>query len=172
MTNLNEGTYWIPAGDEGTLATLGYMAQLSMRGAVTPECRGVAARCVLGAGRDPLFHARLLRDWVDSHTEFLADPTIAEGLTPPEKLVRSIQDRGIGQCDCDDVAMLAAALGMSIGLRARFVVVAFGTDVTSPFAHVWCELAAPDGRQWLIVDPTRPVLGLPSISRMQIMEVT
>lgn len=167
---LSEGTYWIPPGDEGVQTTLGYMARLALRGAVTPECRGVAARCVLGSGRDPMFHARLLRDWVDTHTEFLADPTHAEGLTPPEKLVRSIAQRGIAQCDCDDVAMLAAALGLSIGLRARFVVVAFGV-APSPFAHVWCDLAGPAGTQWLSVDPTRPVLGLPTISRMQRMEV-
>lgn len=167
---LSEGTYWIPPGDEGVQTTLNYMAQLALRGAVTPECRGVAARCVLGTGRDSRFHARLIRDWVDGHTEFLADPTHAEGLTPPEKLVTVIASRGIAQCDCDDVAMLSAALGMSIGLRARFVVVAFGSE-SSPFAHVWCDLAGPDGAQWLPVDPTRPVLGLPPISRMQIMEV-
>lgn len=169
---LDEGLHWIPPGDDGTAATLQYMAQLALRGAVTPACRGVAARCVLGSGRDPLFHARLLRDWVDRHTEFLADPTHAEGLTPPEKLVSVIASSGIAQCDCDDVAMLAAALGVAIGLRARFVVVAFGGGPSPAFAHVWCDLAGPDGAQWLSVDPTRPVLGLPRITRMQMMEIT
>lgn len=164
-----QGYYSIPGGDAGTLATLGHMRALSVRGAVAPEVRGVAASVVLGAGRDPAMFARLIGDWVDTHTEFLADPTVAEALVPPEMLLRIIEQNGLGQVDCDDVAMLAAALGLSVGLRARFVVVGF--QVGGPYAHVWAELAGPSGDVWFPIDPTRPVSGLPTVRRSYIVEV-
>lgn len=159
---------WIPAGDAGTEATLRRMAQLAMTGAVSPLVRGVAARVVLGTGRDAMLHARLINDWIDTHTDFLADPSVAEALTHADDAIRVIATDGIAQIDCDDVAILAASLGMSIGLHARFVAVAFG----EAYAHVWCDLGSPNGEQWFSVDPTRPVMGLPSISRTVILEVS
>lgn len=164
------GTYVIPGGDAGTQSTLSQMARLVDRGAVTPDVRRVAASLALGTGRDAALQARLIRDWVDTHTEFLADPTNAEALTPPEQLITLIRSDGLVQVDCDDVAMLSAALAMSIGLRARFVVVAFGQGPQDPFAHIWTEIAGSSD-QWTVVDPTRPVLGMPPVSRTWIMEL-
>jgi transglutaminase-like putative cysteine protease len=164
------GTYAIPGGDAGTHATLSHMARLVDLGAVTPTVRRVAASLALGTGRDARLQARLIRDWVDTHTEFLADPLNAEALTPPEQMITLIQSDGLVQVDCDDVAMLAASLGMSIGLRARFVVVAFGQGPQDPFAHIWTELAGAT-TPWVTVDPTRPVWGMPAVSRTWIMEL-
>lgn len=158
---------WIPGGDAGTEATLRHMADVTRTGAVSPLVRGVAARLVMGTGRDWALHARLIRDWVDVHTEFLLDPSVAEALTPAEDAIRLIDTDGIAQFDCDDVAILAASLGCSIGLQARFVAVAF----REAYAHVWCDLGSPAGDAWLSVDPTRPVFGLPSITRTLILEV-
>jgi transglutaminase-like putative cysteine protease len=160
----------IPSGDAGTFATLDYMARLASQGAVTPAVRDVAASLVQGTGRDPQLHCRLVSDWVEQHVEFLPDPSVAEALVPPGVAVGIIAARGVLQADCDDVAMLAAALGLSIGLRARFVVVAFGSP-SAPFAHVWTDLSAPDGASWLTVDPTRPMFTLPPIGRSVVQEV-
>ncbi len=161
----------IPSGDAGTLVTLNYMTQLATQAAVTPMVREVAAAVVQGTGRDPWLHCRLLSDWVAAHVEFLPDPSVAEALVPPAVAVQRILASGFLQADCDDVAMLAAALGLSIGLRARFVVVAFGSSSDAPFAHVWADLAPPDGGSWLTVDPTRPILSFPRVSRSLIHEV-
>jgi transglutaminase-like putative cysteine protease len=155
--------YSIPAGDAGTAATVRTMARLARSGAVTPLVRGVAARLVMGAGANPLVQAKIVRDWVDSHTQYLADPSTAELLYDPAASLHLILTEGIGQLDCDDVATLAAALGLSIGLRAKFVVVAFGSP-NNPYQHVWAELAPPSGVWWLPIDPTRPVQGLASAS--------
>ncbi len=165
------GSYSIPAGDAGTQTTLNYMASLATQAAVTPVVRGVAAQLVLGIGRRPMMHAEILSEWVAKHCEFLPDPTVAEALMPPWDALAMIARQGLVQCDCDDVAMLAAALGLSIGLRARFVVVAFAPGPTAPFAHVFTELAGPSGTAWLTVDPTRPMLGMPTITRSLVMEV-
>jgi hypothetical protein len=161
---------WIPSGEDGTLATLAHMRQLAAEGAVTPEIRRVAARLVLGVNPVPALHARLIRDFIESHVQFLADPSNAEGLTRPADSLSNILRDGIAQMDCDCVAMLVAALGMSIGLRARFVVVAFHSP-NAPFAHVWCDLGDPSGQMWWSVDPNRQSQAYNRISRTFTMEV-
>jgi len=84
-----------------------------------------------------------------------------EMLHGPAWQVQQIRARGIVQVDCDDVAMLAAALGKAVGLRARFVVVGFDSR-TAPYRHVWAELS-PRARvpMWSEMDVTRPAQGLP-----------
>ena len=160
----------IPSGDDGTFATLSHMRQLAGQGAVTPEIRRVAARLVLGVENVPALHARLIRDFIESHVRFLADPWVAEGLTRPVEAVNTLVRDGIAQMDCDCVATLVAALGLSIGLRARFVVVAFHSP-NAPFAHVWCDLGDPMGHQWWPVDPNRQAQAFQQISRTFIMEI-
>lgn len=142
-------------GDGGTYATLAKMKSLVRSGAANPLVRGTAARFVRDSTpSDALLHARLIREWVDGNTIFLRDLSTAEALYHPGDIIKEIQQRGIAQVDCEDVAMLAAALGVSIGLRARFVVLAFRPG--GPFQHVYTELSDPAGRIWIDVDTTRP----------------
>lgn len=161
---------WIPSGDAGTIATVNRMQTLTRHAAVTSVVRDVAARLVLGVDYVPMLHARILRDFVTSHTRFLPDPTPAEGLTPPDDLIRRLLQVGIVQGDCDDIAMMAAALGLSIGLRAQFVVAAFHAP-SAPFSHVWCDLGDPSGREWLSIDPSRTSQAFHAISRTLTFEV-
>ena len=167
---MDYGIYALSPGDDGTHQTLARMRQLAVDGAVTPTIRRVAARLVLGVEADPAWHARMIRDFIESHTQFLADPSVAEALTPPADLVMDCLRNGIAQVDCDDVAMLTAALGMSIGLRARFVVVAFHSP-NAPFAHVWTDLGDAAGQQWWSVDPNRHEQAFHAISRMHTLEL-
>lgn len=160
----------IPSGDDGTIATLGHMRQLAGQGAVHPQIRRVAARLVLGVSNVPALHARLIRDFIESHTQFLSDPSVAEALTRPEEAISNILRDGIAQMDCDCVAVLVAALGLSIGLRARFVVVAFHSP-NAPFAHVWTDLGDPTGHEWWPVDPNRQAQAYNRISRTFIQEI-
>ncbi|MGH3589542.1 MAG: transglutaminase domain-containing protein [Pseudonocardiaceae bacterium] len=101
-----------------------------------------------------------MREWVEAHTEFLRDPDGAEMLHGPSWQIQTVLTQGRVYVDCDDVAMLAAALGKAIGLRARFVVVAFSSP-NAPFRHVWTELSPRPTPQWVEVDVTRPAQGLP-----------
>jgi len=150
----------IPDGDAGAYATAQAMRELSRRAAVDPLIRQAAA----GAVRDVPYdlgnhHAELIRRWIEPRVYFLADPTYAEALHAPEWSIRQILTRGTVGLDCDDVAMLAAAMGLSVGLRARFVMVGFSSP-TAPFRHIWTELAAIHRPRWVPVDPTRSVQGL------------
>jgi transglutaminase-like putative cysteine protease len=164
------GSYYIPPGDAGTLATLDAMRAVAGASAQSWQVRDVAAQLVQGEPRDPMEHANLVGNWVIQHTEFLPDPSNAEALLVPEDALQLIAEHGVVQCDCDDVAMLTAALGMSIGLRARFVAVAFDSS-GAPFAHVWCDLGDPSGQHWLTVDPEAHRLTMPAVTRTETVEV-
>jgi transglutaminase-like putative cysteine protease len=154
----------IPAGDAGTAATLGLMAQLARAGAVTPIVRQVAVAVASGAAvRDGILQADTLRNWIEDHSVFIRDPQGTELLHDPALMVRSILTSGVIHVDCDDIAILAAALGVAVGLRARFVVVGF-RDPRAPFRHVWAELQDPRGGPWRELDITRPAQGLSGLA--------
>jgi hypothetical protein len=141
-------------GDGGTYATLGKMRTLAQSGARNPLVRATAARLVELTEPNGILHAKLIRSWLEDHIIFLRDISTAEALYHPADLVLAIQRDGQVQCDCEDVAMLAAALGMSIGLRARYVVLAFRPG--GPFQHVYADLSDINGRLWIDCDITRP----------------
>lgn len=145
----------IPSGDAGIVSTLQRMRMMARSGALHPLVRQVAARLVRDVpGTSAMLHARLLGDWIGQRVRFLPDPTHAEALHDPAWAVKSILTTGQVQLDCDDVALLTAAMGLSIGLRARFVTVGFSSP-KAPFRHVWTELGT--GFAWRPVDPTRPM---------------
>lgn len=158
----------LPASDLGTHLTMATMRFMATRDAMMPAVRLTASHIVAGiGGSDGFEQAQAIREYVATHTEFLRDPDMVEMLHSPVWQVQQIQQRGIVQVDCDDVAMLAAALGKSIGLRARFVAVAFN-GVNAPFRHIWAELSPRSVNAWVDVDVTRPAqaLDFPRISRV------
>lgn len=160
----------IPSGDAGVQATVIRMRDLARRASLDPIVRTVTARLVIGIpGSAGHLQARIIRDWLTARVRFLPDPTTAETLHDPAWSLDQILTSGQVQLDCDDVAILAAAMGQSIGLRARYVVVAFRSP-NAPYQHVWADLG--DGRRWLSVDPTRPVQGLDglAVTRQVIVE--
>lgn len=127
-----------------------------------PIVRLTATDIVAGlGGTNGVEQANAIRDWLDVHTEFLRDPDGVEMLHGPAWQIQRVWTQGRVLVDCDDVAMLAAALGKAVGLRARFVVVGFDSR-NAPFRHVWAELS-PRSRQpqWVDMDVTRPSQGLP-----------
>jgi transglutaminase-like putative cysteine protease len=163
----------IPSGDAGTYAVLAKMRAL-VRGSLTqPLVRQAAASIVDGMpGMSSSLQIRAIRNWIEDHVTFLRDPRGVEALHTPELMVRTILTRGALAVDCDDVAMLAAALGMSIGLRARFVVVGFHSP-SAPYRHVWTDLGDPSGKGWLDLDTTRPSQSIVTamIARRLVQEV-
>lgn len=165
--------FMIPSGDAGTFATLRHMARLVRGAMVVPRVRYVAAAIASdAASRDGTLQAHAIRAWVEDHTTFLRDPRGAELLHDPALMVCSILTHGNIHVDCDDVAMLAAALGMAVGLRARFTVVGFNSPA-SPFRHVWTDLSDPRAERWIEMDVTRPAQGLDGVrvSRISHREV-
>lgn len=139
----------------------------------SPLVRQMAASIVDGIpGLQSSLQIRAIRNWIEDHVGFLRDPRGMELLWTPELMVRTILTKGHLNVDCDDVATLAAALGLSIGLRARFVLVGFHTPA-APFRHVWTDLADPRGSSWIDLDTTRPSqpYAMAAISRRTTQEV-
>ncbi len=151
----------LPSGDLGTFFTLGTMKSMVQREFLLPVVRLTATEIVAGlGGQDGVEQAHVIRDWIESHTEFLCDPDQSEMLHGPAWQVQRILTHQRVYLDCDDIAMLAAALGKAVGLRARFVVIGFASP-TAPFRHVWTELAPRTAPAWVEMDVTRPAQGLP-----------
>ncbi len=159
-------TQLIPKGDAGTRRIVRKMSQLVNRGAIHPAVRRLALAITQGIpGKEGYRQIAAIRSWLSLHIHFTRDPRKNELLISPEKLASYYRKPGnevILRIDCDDVAMLAAALGQSIGLDARFVVVGF-LGPRAPFRHVWAELAAPENasKRWIEMDVTRQQQMLP-----------
>ena len=161
----------LPGGDFGTYLTLGQMRAAVLRDFLAPDVRLTAARIAGAAGPGAEGQALALRQWLEDHVQFVRDPSQTEMLHGPAWQVRRALTHGTLQIDCDDVAMLAAAMGKAIGLQARFIVVGFGSP-KAPFRHVWTELAAPGQHpRWLECDITRPAQGLPFGAIARILRV-
>lgn len=163
----------IPEGDAGTAATLNLMRAMARRASVEPLVRQAATSAVRSfPGDGGVAHARLLNRWITERTYFLPDPLYDEALHEPGLLLRQILTRGNVGVDCDDVAILAAAMGLSVGLRARFMVAGF-TSPNAPYRHVWADLTGVHSNVWVSVDPTRPVQSFANqpISRLRVVEV-
>lgn len=171
--------FWIPTGDFGTLAILSHMRRLAREAIADPLVRNTASAIVKHvSGKDAIAQAHVLRGWLTRSTQFLRDPNGTELLHSPRYLLVALrQTRQPVRVDCDDVAVLGAALGGAIGLRARYVVVGFHSP-DAPFRHVWAELAPPMGTtvgaRWIELDTTRTAQTLPgfrAISRTKHVEV-
>ncbi len=164
----------LPSSDLGTMFTLSAMRGLVYREFMSPAVRLLATDIVRGiGGKDGEAQAHAIREFLEQHTEFLRDPDGVEMIHGPVWQVQQILSRGLVQVDCDDVAMLAAALGKSIGLRARFIAAAF-VDKNAPYRHVWAEIGPRTvPPTWIDMDVTRPAQGLPFgyISRLLPMDV-
>lgn len=147
----------IPAGVAGTRETLAYMRALVRREHALPIVRQTAIGIVKSAALHPEASAALIRQWIGDHVAFVRDPRGVELLTAPATLLTTIRTTGSASGDCDDVAILAAALGLAIGMRARFVAVG-----RSHFEHVFTVLGDPSGRHWWELDTTRPFQDVPA----------
>lgn len=161
----------IARGDAGTRETLQRMRSLVNRSLAIPVVRGTAVnlmRAVVPRARGE--QIRAVRRFLTDRVQFLRDPVGVELLHDPVWLLREIQTRYYVTVDCDDVAILGAALGKAAGLKARFVAVAF-YDPVAPYSHVWAELF--DGDQWRDLDVTRKTQDLADkgISRRLIFPV-
>lgn len=143
---------WIPPGDAGARAMVDLMAKEAHKALRIPLTIR-AAENIFPSGASAPHQIQALRDWLASRVSFMPDPYGVELLRTPEYMLEQIRREGVVRGDCDDVATLAAALGLAGGFPARFVLYAFGHAL--PFSHVFCELHTLC-RGWLELDVTRP----------------
>lgn len=142
----------VPAGDPGTFFTLELMRSLALADAGL--LTSVAER-IIGTTGNPL--ARL-RAFLSERVRFTHDPAGVELLQAPTVQLATIRSRGTAAGDCDDVAVLGAALGLAAGYPARFVVLRFEPE--GPYEHVYAELRGPHG--WFELDTTRQQQRVPA----------
>lgn len=98
------------------------------------------ARVALGAETDARRAAARLNDWVYAHLRKV--PTIS--------IPNALQVLDMGEGDCNEHAVLLAALGRAVGLPIRLIAGAVYLDGAF-FYHAWCEVWL--GR-WVSIDPT------------------
>jgi len=151
--------------------TVRRMRRLAISGQADPDVRRLALRITDGfRGQDALGMIGAIRGWMSEHIMFTRDPRKHELLIAPKILVRSLRNpanHGILRIDCDDVAILGAALAGAVGLDARFVVVAYLSKNPGAPRHVWAELSPPMQKRWHEVDVTRDFQGLPPQSAIR-----
>jgi transglutaminase-like putative cysteine protease len=155
---------WLPSDDGGTVRTLAAMASLANLAQVDPLTVETAHRIALRVPpRDTLGYAQAIRRWLASNFRFVPDALDVETARAPHYLLTmQRQQGGLITGDCDDAAVLGAALGKSLGLRARFRTLAF-PSLGNTFGHVYAELETDQG--WLDLDVTKPRGPVESASR-------
>ncbi len=167
------GTIPIPRGDRRTNATLFHMGRLADQGVRNPLTVRLATDIVAGIpwanveGR-----AGAIRGWLEQVFTFQPDPYGVETVRTVSEMLSDLSTRGTVTGDCDDAAVLAAALGKAVGMRARFVVMGFDGR-WAPFAHVFAQLGgfSGPGPAWAEMDITRPAQGAAPPTRISFLEV-
>jgi transglutaminase-like putative cysteine protease len=172
MTTVSSVT--IGYGDTGTLGDLRAMVDL-VNASLTVPAVVFAARALAvnsAPARNQYRQAIGIRSWLARYFKFVDDPTGLELLRDPENLLREYYatNRIIG--DCDEAAVLGAALGKAIGLVACFTVYAFtaADGGSGDFSHVFASLLTDDGRA-VSLDVTKPAGSVPPPSRVLSVEV-
>lgn len=167
MTTRARNLHWIATGDAGAHETLGVMRDAVHNAVNDPTfvwwARSIVEDC---PQRNETCCAYAVREFVSGAIHFQRDPVGVENITPPLVHMQKLRGRFGAYVlgDCDDAATLSAALGMAVGLPARFVALAFpmpgdppgmryGQD-NAPYQHVFTELLA--GGAWREMDTTRP----------------
>jgi len=141
------------------------LAGLALRDPLTVE----TAAIIVGRSGEPGEMASRIREFLQDCVRFIPDPVGEELIRSPRFMLERIQAQGWAGGDCDDVATLGAALGMSVGLPARFVLLGFSPS--EPYSHVFAEIA--NGCCWTDLDTTAPEQFPPGlrIHRSEIIEV-
>lgn len=138
----------LPEGAAGTRATLKLMARLARQYKLDPIIIATARQIVSHvAEKDYLEEAATIQNWVRNHIRYVRDVDGVETVATP---VDTLQMRA---GDCDDKALLAAALLLATGHPARFVAWAF--EAPEAFEHVYTEVKY--NQHWLGVETTEPV---------------
>ena len=151
---------WAAAGTWKVPDTLRRMSKVvgdSLR--MRPVVESAAALLRYVPGRNYSARAAFLRSWLNSHFIFTPDPHGVETLRTPDYMLSAIERQGWVAGDCDDAAILSAALGKAAGFPATFVALAF--DPTGKrFRHVYTVLHGPAGEEYEM-DFTRSNQALP-----------
>jgi hypothetical protein len=138
-------------GAAGIVQTMGLMKSMTNQAIDHPLIRQYAARATEHVPRGNQKEGALaIGEWVRAHVRYLPDPLHKEHLThpgikgDPKTMIEAIHAGKKVFGDCDDMSMLVAAMGKSIGMQPTF----HGVGRGEKFHHVYTELAG------IAIDPT------------------
>jgi len=137
----------IPCCRTGTLTTLALMADLVHASLLDPVVRQKSLELVSGS-QNPGDLAQSIQRFIRLAVTIVDEPD--EMLHRPEWIIRQINEKGYTFGDCDDVAMLSAALLAAAGIPVRFK--AIGPAPDGSMEHVFTEWSGSAG--WTALDPT------------------
>lgn len=166
-------TSTIPFGDDGALATVEKMRQLANDATGNPNVVAFARELIYNPVPRPqpqAFAARVISAWLKGVWRYVDDPINRELLVTPDAMLRQYEAEGIVTGDCDEAAILGAALGMSVGIPAVYTVVGFD-DGTGQLSHVFTSLL-PNGGPRITLDVTRPLPGSPVPRVVQAIDIS
>lgn len=147
----------IATGYVGSMQTLARMKDIVRQSLRVPGVVQVAARIVaLVPPRDQTRQAQAIRDFLQTAFRFVADPKGQELLRTPSFQIREIRQYGQTGGDCDDAAILGAALGLAVGIGGKFRIISFRRG--GNFAHVFTILTPRVGPA-IDLDVTKPAQG-------------
>lgn len=137
----------LPSGVEGVRATLNIMRRLTREFKKNIVIRELALSLVKNEKpKDWINEIRRLYEFVRDDIRYVRDIQGVETLATPLKTLEYAQG------DCDDKAVLLAALLESIGHPTQFIALAFNQ---MGFSHVIVETRL--GRQWIALETTEDV---------------
>jgi hypothetical protein len=147
LAGLSASYYSIPGGKEGVITTLKFMRRLVIDYKAALPIRVQAANLVKPCKqKDWSCEVKNLHAFVRDKIRFVRDVRDIETLYTPDKTL----ERKEG--DCDDKAVLLAAMLESIGHPSRFVAVGFAPE---EYEHVFVETKI--GPRWIPLETTEPV---------------
>lgn len=136
--------YRISPGIEGIRETMALMRSIVKRSRADPDVIAFARKLTAHLPpKDWVGQIRAIFRFVRDRIRYTLDPNDVETLSTPLRLLR------LGQGDCDDKAVLLAALLEAIGHPARFKAVGFQAGALS---HVYVETKLDGG--WIPLDAT------------------
>jgi len=140
----------LPHGDAGAYTTLREMKRLVVESMKDPVVLEEAKRVIRSAGGKNRFsQAHTIAAHMQSVMHFVRDPYQIETLHTPRYMIDRYIPHGIFEADCDDYAILSAALAKAVGLKTVFVIMGF-LDSRAPWAHVFTM--AETERGWVPFD--------------------
>lgn len=87
--------------------------------------------------------------WIRGHFRYRGERE--EVLRTPRFMFDQIQETGYFEGDCDDCAIMTAAVLRILGYRVRFVAIRYDS---TEFQHVFVEAYSPDQGRWVVLDAT------------------
>jgi len=153
-------TTLLGGGEAGNYQTVYKMKKVARKHAGDVLVRRLAESIILEAGAGSHNHiaeAKAIGRWVQKNMLYAKDPDGIEQLqSPPLMIERIFQGKGVG--DCDDMALLAATLLLTIGIRPKFRMVRYRTE-KGGFNHIYVVVYESDfegSKKRLVIDPIIP----------------